>query len=516
MLKAEQYDVIVIGGGATGAGIARDCALRGIRCVLLERSDIATGATGRNHGLLHSGARYAVSDAESAAECISENRILHKIAGHCIEDTGGLFLTLPQDSLDYQKTFIASCIKAGIPAQAIDPKDALRMEPAANPEIIGAVKVPDGSIDPFRLTSSNISDAKSRGAEIKTYHTVSRLILEQGNVTGVECFDELTGVTKLFTAPVTVNAAGIWGQGILQKAGITLKMLPAKGSLLVFGHRVNNIVLNRCRKPSDADILVPGETICVVGTTSLKIPYEDIDRMCVTPQEVDLLIEQGTKLAPALENVRILRAYSGVRPLVACDDDPTGRNASRGIVLIDHARRDAIQGLITVTGGKLITYRLMAQKATDMICMKLGINAKCQSAQTPLPRPDTHPKTKGFSILNPKSLVCECERVSQEEVMHAIESLGVKTLTDLRRRTRVGMGTCQGELCACRAAGLFNAGSKARRNKATDELTSFLNERWKGIAPVAWGDTLRESEYASWIYRGVCGLGKNNLKTSDR
>ncbi|MDO9794822.1 FAD-dependent oxidoreductase, partial [Glaesserella parasuis] len=88
-------DVIIIGGGATGAGIARDCALRGIDCILLERRDIATGATGRNHGLLHSGARYAVNDRESATECIEENKILRRIARHCIDETEGLFITLP-------------------------------------------------------------------------------------------------------------------------------------------------------------------------------------------------------------------------------------------------------------------------------------------------------------------------------------------------------------------------------------------------------------------------------------
>ena len=130
-------DVIIIGGGATGAGIARDCALRGINCILLERRDIATGATGRNHGLLHSGARYAVNDQESAEECIKENKILRNIARHCVDETEGLFITLPEDSLDYQKTFIESCTKSGIEAVAIDPKLAQIMEPSVNPDLVG-------------------------------------------------------------------------------------------------------------------------------------------------------------------------------------------------------------------------------------------------------------------------------------------------------------------------------------------------------------------------------------------
>lgn len=101
---SQSSDVIIIGGGATGAGIARDCALRGLRVILVERHDIATGATGRNHGLLHSGARYAVTDAESARECISENQILKRIARHCVEPTNGLFITLPEDDLSFQAT----------------------------------------------------------------------------------------------------------------------------------------------------------------------------------------------------------------------------------------------------------------------------------------------------------------------------------------------------------------------------------------------------------------------------
>ena len=109
-----EFDIIIIGGGATGAGTARDCSLRGMRVLLVERFDFAAGATGRNHGLLHSGARYAVTDRESAAECIKENMILRKIARHCVEENGGLFISLPEDDLSYQNLFVESCRAAGI------------------------------------------------------------------------------------------------------------------------------------------------------------------------------------------------------------------------------------------------------------------------------------------------------------------------------------------------------------------------------------------------------------------
>lgn len=530
--KTNTWDVIVIGGGATGAGTARDCARRGLRTLMLERHDIATGATGRNHGLLHSGSRYAVTDRESAEECIKENMILKRIASHCVEKTDGLFLTLPEDDIAFQSKFIEACHTAGIDAKAIDPKEALHLEPSANPSIIGAVVVPDGTVDPFRLTLSNIVDAKQHGATIETYHEVLGLIKEQNRVIGVKVYDHITKQEKNLYASVVVNAGGIWGQKIAEYADLKIKMFPAKGSLLIFGHRVNNMVLNRCRKPADSDILVPGDTICLIGTTSTHVPYEEIDNMYVTPEEVDILIREGGKLSPILLQTRILRGYAGVRPLVASDDDPTGRNVSRGIVLLDHATRDGLEGFITITGGKLMTYRLMAEWATDLVCKKLNNTTPCTTAESNLPGsqqsieeinqkmtsvPTTIRKSAIYRLgdmaenlkankVTENSLVCECEEVSVGEVEYAINELHVNNLIDLRRRTRVGMGTCQGELCACRAAGLMNHYQVLSPDKSKEDLTIFLNERWKGIRPIAWGDTLRESEFTSWVYEGVCGL----------
>ncbi len=533
----KQFDVIIIGGGATGAGVARDCSLRGIRALLLERSDIATGATGRNHGLLHSGARYAVTDRESAEECIKENMILRRIASHCVDETDGLFLSLPEDGLEFQSKFVDACRAAGIRAEVIDPKEALRLEPSANPALIGAVRVPDGSVDPFRLTMANIIDARAHGAEILTYHEVLDFIREQNRIEGVVVLNRKTGEKCEYRAPVVVNACGIWGHEIARKAGVTVNMLPAKGSLLIFGHRVNNIVLNRCRKPADADILVPGDTISLIGTTSSKVPFDEVDNMYVTADEVDLLLREGMKLAPSLAHTRILRAYAGVRPLVASDDDPSGRSVSRGIVVLDHATRDGLEGFITITGGKLMTYRLMAEWTTDLVCKKLSLTARCTTAEEKLPgsrEPEAEVSRRMISVpvaqressiyrhgdmaeklpngdAARRSLVCECEEVSVGEVEYALKELDVNNLVDLRRRTRVGMGTCQGELCACRAAGVMAGAGKYCVQRAKEDLVQFLNERWKGMAPVAWGDTLRESEFTMWIYAGVCGL--SNQKT---
>ncbi len=550
----QSYDIIIIGGGATGAGTARDCALRGLKVLLVERFDFTAGATGRNHGLLHSGARYAVTDRESATECIKENMILRKVARHCVEETGGLFITLPDDDLGYQSTFVESCLAAGIKADIIDPAEARRLEPSVNPALIGAVKVPDGAIDPFRLTTANVIDATRHGAEVRTYHEVIELIKDAaGAVVGVTLKDSHTGALSKAYAPLVINAAGIWGQRIAAMADCTVNMFPAKGALLIFGHRINNMVINRCRKPANADILVPGDTICLIGTTSDRVPFETVDNMEVTTAEVDILMSEGAKLAPDLARTRILRAYAGVRPLVASDDDPSGRSISRGIVCLDHEQRDGVPGLITITGGKLMTYRLMAEWATDMACKKLGVSAHCVTATQPLPGSEPaevkkQKRLKGWyrnkshvielstdqkaaegrhgtmsrdisrhDSADDSGLVCECEQVSVAEVKYAITELHVHNLLNLRRRTRMGMGTCQGQLCACRAAGILavangedksNPGAISPQcaDRQLADLAGFINERWKGMSPVGWGETLEEVQFMTWLYQGVAGL----------
>ena len=526
----KEYDVIIVGGGVTGAGTARDCALRGLSVLLVERNDYSTGATGRNHGLMHSGARYAVTDGESARECISENMTLRRIARHCVEETDGLFITLPEDDLAYQRTFVEACQSAGIRADIIDPEEARRIEPAVNPDLIGAVRIPDASIDPFRLTIANLLDARMHGAEALNHHEVEGLILNQGRVEGVKLFNKLKGEHVEVRGRVVVNAAGIWGQRIAEMAGCKISMFPARGALLIFGHRVNQMVINRCRKPANADILVPDDTVCVIGTTSDRIPLETVDDMRVTREEVDILLKEGIKLAPSLATTRVIRAYAGVRPLVASDDDPSGRSISRGIVCLDHAKRDGVEGFITITGGKMMTYRLMGEIATNAVCAKLGNTAACVTAAQPLPgseegAPSQSDLTKRYSFGQraaigrhgslaariekdndiDNALVCECEGVTVGEIKYAVQQLHVHSLVNLRRRTRVGMGTCQGKLCSCRAASLMGEMSHDVK-RAQQDLASFLDERWKGMRPVAWGDTLREAQLTAAIYEGLCGL----------
>ncbi len=539
-MKWLETDVIVIGGGAAGTGILRDAVLRGLRAVCIEKNDLASGTTGRNHGLLHSGARYAVKDLESARECIGENLILKRIARHCVEDTGGLFVALPQDDPDYYDRLLAGCAKAGILCREMGKAEALRLEPNLNPGITRAIHVPDATIDPFRFASSTILGAVEKGALVFTHTEAASLIRDQDRIVGVLCMDRKNGETFEVYGQMVVNASGIWGRRVCETAGITLNMFPDKGSLVIIDYRINNVVVNRCRPPSDGDIFVPGDTVSLIGTTSREIPYEEIENLVVDDDEIDVLLSEGEKLIPNVSKTRILRAYSGVRPLVALSEETDGRNISRKIVVVDHEERDGALGLITVAGGKLMTSRLMAEMVTDLVCTKLHVKKECITHTTPLPGSEREiPEKKAVKyftgiansvvgsthyrhgervrqILNrdPRNyrLICECEMVTEGEISYALKNLHVRDLIDLRRRTRLGMGPCQGELCAYRAAGLMRRFGKADGAGATAMLGDFLEERFKGIKPVLWGDGLREIEFTYWIYEGLFGLG--NLRRS--
>src|SRR5215210_6747781 len=201
-------EVLVVGGGATGAGIAWDAALRGYDVVLVDRADLAEGTSGRFHGLLHSGGRYVVKDPVAAKECIDENVILRRVASAAIEDTGGLFVTTPDDDPAYGDDFLAGCAKAGVPAEEIDVAQALRDEPRLNPGIRRAFTVPDASIDVWQLVWALANGAAARGARILPYHRVVALHRDGDAVVGADLRDERTGEELRVEAGFTINASG--------------------------------------------------------------------------------------------------------------------------------------------------------------------------------------------------------------------------------------------------------------------------------------------------------------------
>ena len=159
--------MLVVGGGSTGAGVVRDAAMRGFSAILVERGDLAVGTTGRFHGLLHSGGRYAVKDPVAAVECVDENAILRRTAADCIEDTGGLFVTTKWDDPAFGDEFTRGCHETGVLVEEIPVSEALRREPRLDPTISRAFTVPDASIDPWKLVSGCARSAREPGAGMR-------------------------------------------------------------------------------------------------------------------------------------------------------------------------------------------------------------------------------------------------------------------------------------------------------------------------------------------------------------
>jgi glycerol-3-phosphate dehydrogenase len=215
-MRRIETDILVIGGGATGTGILRDLAMRGFRCTLVERRDLAYGTTGRYHGLLHSGGRYVVKDPQAARECIEENRILRRIMPQCIEDTGGFFVLTAYDDPVYVATFLEGCQKAGIPVEKVDIQQMLKEEPLLDVKIQQCFRLPDASADSFLAADLNAESARQHGAQILTYHEVMNLSTStQANklvqaVTGALCHDLINDEDLQVDASMVINASGAW------------------------------------------------------------------------------------------------------------------------------------------------------------------------------------------------------------------------------------------------------------------------------------------------------------------
>ena len=559
-MRRIETDILVIGGGATGTGVAWDAALRGFRVVLVEKRDLTHGTTGRYHGLLHSGGRYVVKDPHSAAECIAENRILRKTHAHCIEDTGGFFVVTPEDDNDYPDQFRKACQQIGIPCEEISVAEALKREPLLNPQARRVFVVPDAAADSFQATHSTAQAARQAGARILTYHEVVQLLAEGGDgarrVVGARVRDVAHGEDVEIRAAMTINAAGAWAGQIARTIGVRVDVIPGKGTMIAVNHRIINTVLNRCKMPDDGDIIVPIHTVSVLGTTDVRV--DDPEYLTIEPWEVELLLREGEKLIPGVSRARFVRAWAGVRPLYQEHYSGASRDVTRDFTLLDHQARDGVAGFLTIIGGKWTTFRLMAQVTMDKACEYLRTCKPCLTATTPVPGAEQGHYWLGHRLREVEEhhlqseLVCECEFVTRAMLENAARNNPTLTLDDLRRDVRLGMGPCQGGFCTYRAVGILHEGRatedkgqttndegtvwevaylqspshnqrsavSGQRSAISDQrsavsgqpstisnlqspnllLRDFLQERWKGLLPILWGQQLKQERLDELIY----------------
>jgi glycerol-3-phosphate dehydrogenase len=277
----------------------------------------------------------------------------------------------------------------------------------------------------------------------------------------------------------------------------------------------------------------------------------DPEDLRIEEWEIRKMLEEGEKLIPGFTRTRILRAWAGVRPLYRETEVADDRDISRKFTLLDHKERDGVAGFITITGGKLTTFRMMAEKTVDRAAAYLGPRKPCVTAETPVPGAEHGPYWLGHRLREVEDgrlqnqLICECELVTRGMLENAARQNPTIGLDDLRRDVRLGMGPCQGGFCTYRAVGVIHElklghgvtpdtessswdvgdlqspahnARRGQRPQAQDRATSdpadqlynpnlllrdFLQERWKGVVPIVWGQQLKQEQLDRLIYLSI-------------
>lgn len=374
------HSAIVIGGGSTGAAVAHDLALRGFQVALVERGEIASGTTGRNHCLLHAGARYCVKDREAGIECIEENTILRRIMPDSMELNGGLFVALDDSDMAYLPLLVEGCKACEIPYKQMTGEEAIHLEPYLSPETKAALWVPDGVFEPMRLCMAFLATAKSNGAKVHPYTQVEGLLMERKQVTGVKVWNRIDNKRYNLNADIVINASGPWAGEIAAMAGIDVPVVPTPGVMVSMTGRYCQHVVNRCNKSGNGDIVVPQRETSIIGTSSWTVDHPDYIE--IPEEHVKMMLDRGSQMIPALRGVAPRGIFTVARPLIGRKGQDE-REISRTFECFDH-ETDGIGGFVTISGGKTTTARAMAETTVDRVCHKLGVDAPCTTRDTVL------------------------------------------------------------------------------------------------------------------------------------
>jgi glycerol-3-phosphate dehydrogenase len=529
--------VLVIGGGINGAGVARDLALRGVRVALVEKRELGSGTTWASSGMIHGGLRYLQKDPEVTLHSCVDSGAIQRIAPHLVFRIPFLMPVFPEDPIGPELVEIGlemydryQPFKHGKPHTRLSRAQALRIEPALSPRVECAFTLDEWGVDAARLVALNALDAAEHGAALHTHAEVVALLREggSGRVRGAVLCDGISGETFEVAADLVLNAAGPWAPRVAALAGAEVRLRPGKGIHLVFERRVSDVAVY-ARGIDGRDMFTfPHEQNSMAGTTDDDF-YGDLDRLEVVEDEVNYVLQAMERSLPGIGAHRVVHATAGVRPTLygfgRYEDE-----LSRDYAVIDHAAEGA-PGLYTIAGGKLAAYRLMAEDAADRLCAALGVRVKCRTATTPLPggeeAPDPAALARRFRAPWPAAvrvayrhgagaaavlaaqpagpIACACEPVLEAELDHVARREGVRTLEDCALRVRLGVGACQGAACAGVAAEVLAEALGWDAQRTAAETAAFAAERWRAVAPVLAGPQLAAMAVHRAVHRGARG-----------
>ncbi len=490
--EGTDVDVVVIGGGVNGVGVARDAAQRGLKVALFERNDLAFGASGNSSGMIHGGARYLTYDPHVTETSCRDSGHIQSIAPHLLfripflvpverSRSARIMLTLMDGFFAAYDRY--QPLKRGKPHARLDPDELRRLEPGLRGDLIGGFSFDEWGIDGARLCVANAIDAAERGAKVFVGHTVEAIERREdtGEVMAVRHRDRRTGEAGRLRAGAVVNATGAWAPITASLGGLAAcagaRVRPGKGIHVVLDRRLASYAIMARAIDGRQIFIEPWQNMSVVGTTDDDF-YGDLDAVRATSEEVRYLIQGIARVFPQAREARAIGTFAGVRPTLYAFG-PTEDALSRDHKIVDHAAHGA-PGLYSMIGGKLASFRLFAEEMTDVLVRRFDLGARCATHTTPLPGGERAIDARALAErveidavaarrlvyrhgaralwieervrARPREAVtvCACEPVIEAEVRHALRHELARDVADVARRTRLGLGACGGMRCAAR------------------------------------------------------------------
>lgn len=548
-------DVIVIGGGVNGTGVARDCALRGLSVALFERNDIAFGASGNSSGMIHGGPRYLTNDPDVTYSSCLDSGHIQRVAPHLLfripfllpvfgTGLGARVLLNGYDAFfslydKYQP------LKRGKPHVRLAGDDLRVLEPGLVGGVFGGVTFDEWGIDGARLCIANAVDAVERGAEVRVHTTVTEILRrEDGGAYGVRYRNRHTAESGRVTARAIVNATGAWAPitadlGGLERSATPIR--PGKGIHVFLDRRLTNYAIMASSIDGRQVFLMPWQNMSVLGTTDDDY-YGDLDDVIATRDEVEYLFQAVERVFPAVRSARAIGTWGGVRPTLygwGGNEDELSREHR----IVDHAEHHA-DGLYSMIGGKLASYRLFSEEMTDVLAKRLGNDQPCRTHTSPLPggdeavdpmqlvldggmeavtatRLEYRHGARSLRVLermqrNPReaAVVCPCEPVTEAEIRYVVEHEFAATVDDVSRRTRLGLGSCGGMRCALRCGRIVADARGLSPDQGTKLSLSFLNGARRRRLPALNPDQARQEALSLASLRAELGPDSGQ-RTSD-
>lgn len=530
-------DVVVIGGGINGTGVARDLALRGASVVLFERNDLAFGASGNSSGMIHGGVRYLSTNPKVTREACQDSGYIQQIAPHLLfripflmtvssGAKGRILLELVDAYFRAYDDF--QPLKRGKPHARLSASDMQQLEPGLTGEIVGGVTFDEWGVDGTRLCVLNQLDAEAHGARTFLHTTVESIGRAPPDRQGgpqryvVRARDRITGARISRRARIVVNATGAWGPitaALGRVSSARVRVRPGKGIHVVYDRRLSNYGVISETVDGRQVFVYPWENASVLGTTDDDY-FGDLDEVGATSEEVRYLVQALARVFPTIRTARAIGTYAGVRPTIY-EYGPNEDELSREHAIVDHGP-DGAPGVYSMIGGKLASFRVFAQEMTDRIADVVAPNTRCTTHERPLPGGSTVPDALRLAnqiettpvaarrlvfrhgmrsaeiaervLASPKELavVCPCEPVLEAEIRHVIREEGARTIDDVSRRTRLGLGACGGMRCAARCAQIVAEERELHPAAALSQARRFLVKQAKSRVVAMGPDQARQ------------------------